>query len=387
MAPMYIFALLSLATAGLPMFSRVHGSAAAGVNHTTVPAANAAQSVLSFAASDWIWSSTVTASAEVAFRKDFTPPFGKSLIAAEIIITAVDDFNLFVNGDYIGSGSFPGRWGYAQRFCIDLLPSFNVFAVNATTPNAGLFGLIATILVTFSDGTADTLVTNSAWLTTDGSPVGFEQLGFDDTTWATATSMGVYTGVYPYEIVIPSNPADITLFSAIWVWTNIIPTDGNLAPGSQAFRRTFTPAPGQLPMSATILISVDNGYTVYVNGVLIGGAGDFLIAQQYIVNFATPPSEIVLAVLATNAGTTPNPAGVLVMMEVNMQPAGRTNCMAGSIVATDAAWRSPVNGIPTGFEQPGFDDSSWSLVAGEGTYPVAPWNTLTIAAPSAPITI
>ncbi|KAF7363035.1 hypothetical protein MVEN_00655300 [Mycena venus] len=383
MAPIFVYALLSLATAKLPLCSGLAAVAAAEVANIPAPAPSVAQPTLSFAASNWIWKPSSTLA---AFRKDFTPPFGKSLIAAEMIITAITGFNLYVNGDYIGSDSTLGRWGYSQRFCIDLQPSFNVFAVNATTTNASVGGVLATILVTYSDGTTDTLVTDSSWRAINGSPAGFEQLAFDDNIWSTATVTATYTAAQR-TVLVPANPPAITLFSAQWIWTNVIPANGNLPVGSRAFRKTFTPAPGQIPMSANILIAADNAYTLYVNGATIGSGTNFKVAQQYVVNFGTPASEIVLAVRATNGGTTANPAGVLVMMEVNMQPGGRTNCTAGSISSSDGSWVSTLGAIPTGFEQPDFDDSAWPTVALEGAYGVAPWGTLTITAPSAPITI
>lgn len=319
--------------------------AAAVTNITAAPAASPA---LSLSASKWIWTPTFTPSAEVAFRKDFTPPLGKSLIAAEVIITAVTSMNLYVNGDYIGSGSAPGRWGYAQRFCIDLLPSFNVFAVNASTPSATIGGLIGTILVTYSDGTTDTLLTDSSWRVTTGSPAGFEQLSFDDTAWGVATAKGAF-GAEPWgTVLIPSDPPVPSLFAAQWVWTNVVPESGSLPAGSRAFRRIFTPAPGQTPLSANIIVSTDNEYTLYVNGVTVGTGTDFKIAQQYVVEFGTAVSEIVVAVLATNAAV--GAAGVLLMMEVNMQPSGRASCTAGSIISSDNAWKSTLDAIPTGFE-------------------------------------
>ncbi|KAJ7748988.1 hypothetical protein B0H16DRAFT_1848204, partial [Mycena metata] len=330
--------------------------------------------------SNWIWTPAATPSAEVALRKDFTPPLGKSLIAAEMVITAVSKMNLYVNGEYIGSGSVPGRWGYGQRFCVDLLPSFNVFAVNASTPSASIFGFIATILITYSDGTVDTIVSDTSWRVFHGSPAGFEQLEFNDTTWLPATFARAYTGATAYKVIIPSDPPVFTFFSAGWVWTAGVSATA-VPPGSRAFRRTFTPAPGQIPMSANILIAAEDQYTLYVNGAFIGNGTNSAVAQHYIVNFGTPVSEVVLAVLATNVGAKASTAGLLVSMEVNMQPTGRTNCMAGSMLTTDGAWVSTLDAIPAGFEQPDFDDSTWpgiQLVAGNG---------VTIAAASAPITI
>ncbi|KAJ6557542.1 hypothetical protein B0H19DRAFT_1261153 [Mycena capillaripes] len=125
-----------------------------------------ATSPLNFAASKWIWSSaTAKAHTFVGFRKDFAPPLGKSLVAAEIIFT----IRLHAR--------------FACRFCVDLLPHLNVFAVNASTATAGADegGFIATILVTYSDGTTDTILTDSSWRVKSPIPLGFEELSFNNT--------------------------------------------------------------------------------------------------------------------------------------------------------------------------------------------------------------
>ncbi|KAJ7122347.1 hypothetical protein C8R44DRAFT_876643 [Mycena epipterygia] len=106
-----------------------------------------AQAALGFSTSDWIWTPTVTVNALVGFRKDFTPPVGKALVASEILITAATHLELFVNGEYIGAGT---------------PPAFNVFAVNASIGGSANGGMLATILLTYSDGSTDMLVTLQA---------------------------------------------------------------------------------------------------------------------------------------------------------------------------------------------------------------------------------
>ncbi|KAJ7262730.1 hypothetical protein B0H12DRAFT_1217511 [Mycena haematopus] len=384
MAPFLRYALCSL------LFGISSLASVTAENVTTAGLAPDVTSSLDFTASKWIWSSaTATANTFVGFRKDFTPPVGKALIAAEIIFTVLLNLDFYVNGVYIGSSNTPARPGFARRFCVDLLPSYNVFAVNASTTTSGANNgaFIATILVTYSDGTTDTIVTDSSWRMKSGIPLGFEQPSFDDTAWPVATVVGSY-GVGAWDdvsVYIPADPPVLQLARAQWIWTDVVPASGTLPVGSRAFRRTFAPAPGQVPGVATIIITADNEYTLYVNGVTIGSGTSWKTAQKYTVNFASAPTEVVLAVLATN--TAASVAGVLVAMEINMVPSGRVNCTAGAFILSDAGWKSTKSAIPTGWEQPGFDDSAWPAAVAEAYYPAAPWDTVTIAAPSPPVTV
>ncbi|KAJ6582700.1 hypothetical protein DFH09DRAFT_1076570 [Mycena vulgaris] len=247
--------------------------------------------------------------------------------------------------------------------------------------------LLATILLTYSDGTTDTLRSDSSWRVHAEIPVGFEQLSFDDTAWAVATVAGAY-GAEPWETVnIPSDPPVITLNRAQWVGTDLVPASGKVPTSSRVFRRTFPLAPGQVPLSASILITADNEYTLYVNGVAIGSGANWRVAQHYTVNFQAETSEIVVAVAASNTNTAASTAGVILAMEVNMRPSGWAECTAGAFLLTDAGWVSTKGAIPVGWEQPGFDDSAWPVVVAEETYGGPTWGTITIAAPSPVVTV
>ncbi|KAJ7464153.1 hypothetical protein FB451DRAFT_1492389 [Mycena latifolia] len=330
---------------------------------------------LGFTTSDWIWTSTTTPNASVALRKDVTPPLGKSLIASGIIITATNDMVFYVNGEYIGSDTPPHRARFAHRFCVDLLLSYNVFAVRRV--HLRFFRRERRCPrhnpAHYSGGTTDTLVSDPSWRVHGGHPVGFEQLSFDDTHGPSQRWRGRTN--HPLGVVnIPSNPPAIGLDHAEWIWTDVGPASGNVPAGSRAFRRTFTPAPGQ-------------EYTLYINGVAVDSGTSSMVAQHYMVNFVTPTDEIVVAVLATNNGSAPNKAGLIFAMEANMQPSGRVNCTAGAFLLSDILWKSTKGAIPAGFEQPGFDDSAWPVVANEEVYGGSIWGTITIGAPATPITI
>ncbi|KAJ7210133.1 hypothetical protein GGX14DRAFT_451477 [Mycena pura] len=263
-----------------------------------------------------------------------------TLAESEWIWTATAKAGMFV----VGSGTHLDPGPFSQRFCVDLLPSFNVFPANVT----------------------------------------FKGLSFDDAAWLTATIKGAFGAAQFGEVNIPSDPPVVTFDRGEWAWST--PGGTTIPAGSRAFRRTFTPAPGQVPMSASVIIAVDNEYTLWVNGVEIGTGSNFKIAQQYTVNFVSASSEIAFAVLATNLA--PSAAGILVAAEINMVPSGRANCTAGAFALSDPTWLSTTGAIPTGWQLPEFDDSAWPLaVASEARYPAAPWGTVTIAAASPPVNV
>ncbi|KAF7366062.1 hypothetical protein MVEN_00482400 [Mycena venus] len=268
------------------------------------------------------------------------------------------------------------------RYCVDLLPSLNVFAANSSSNDPVNAGLVANIRVTYDDFTTDTIIADSSWRAHLWVP-GFEQLSFDDISWPTAIVKSAYSGT----VVLPSNPRALNLDAGPqWFWTDDIPANGIISAGSQAFRRTFTPFPGQVPMSANIIIAVDDSYTLWVNNVQVGTDAGFGVGQQYTVNFVSPPDTVVFAVLGKNAA--PGGAGVLFAAEINMKPAGRANCTAGVFVVGNTAWVSTTGTIPAGWQAPTFDDSAWPPVTTEATYPDPnAWGTISLDAPSPPVDV
>jgi uncharacterized protein YbdZ (MbtH family) len=142
-------------------------------------------------------------------------------------------------------------------------------------------------------------------------------------------------------------------------------------------------------MSATIIITADSSYQLWVNNVAVGSGSGFKTADTWTINFVSAPPVIVFAVLVHNdAGT----AGFMMGSEINFQPTGPTGCIAGSFVNTEApataTWVSTKQDIPAGWQQVAFDDSSWSPVVIEGDFPNAqPWGSdVTVVPPTIPAT-
>ncbi|KAJ7090332.1 lectin [Mycena belliarum] len=333
---------------------------------------------LDFGASKWIWTNELLAGGVApvgsrAFRKTFIAPLGKVPVTAVILITVDDAFTLSVNGAAVGTGE---NWQFAESFCVALQPYLNVFAVTATN-DGGPAGILATVQVTYNDGSTSTFVSDSTWRASPTVPAGYEQLSYDDNSWAPAIIEGAY-GVAPWgQIAIPSTPLSIT--RAQWIWTNEV-VNGSAPPGPRAFRRTYTPPFGQIATSATIIITVDDQYSLYINGILVGSGATWPVAQTYTVNL-TPAPNVVFAVYAVNGG---GPAGLLATMEITTAKQGY-DCSSGAILVTDGRWKSN-SGTPIGFQLAGYDDSSWPAATVEGPEGIPPWGNIAVSSSSGPVT-
>lgn len=146
---------------------------------------------------------------------------------------------------------------------------------------------------------------DSSWKVSATNPANWATAGFDDSAWTAATEQGVY-GTPPWILSIANFPQDS---AAQWLWrfysANTIDTVGL----STYFRKTFTPNVS----SATINISCDNAYTLYVNGVLIGTGSGWTVGQSYSITL-NPNVLNVIAVAGQNYVATaqhPNPAGLI----------------------------------------------------------------------------
>ncbi len=80
------------------------------------------------------------------------------------------------------------------------------------------------------------------------------------------------------------------------------------------------------------------------------------------------PDQNVFAVDGANTG---GPAGVIATILVAYNDGTSVSYV------TDTTWKA-FTSVPTGFELPAFDDSTWSYATIVGTYGGAPWGAITV---------
>lgn len=144
-------------------------------------------------------------SALSVLRLSLTGTCNESIPCLSILTICSDnEYTLYVNGDEIGSGNnFPTSQAYIVT---TLAAKSNVFAVlgtnTATVPNPA--GLIATILITYSDGTSETFITDTTWRTFVGAPPSnFTEPAIDDSTWSSAIVVGKYGDLPWGDVTVP----------------------------------------------------------------------------------------------------------------------------------------------------------------------------------------
>ncbi|KAF8892362.1 hypothetical protein CPB84DRAFT_1848796 [Gymnopilus junonius] len=315
---------------------------------------------LDFTNSKWIWTNEVNSAGNApagsrAFRRDFYSSQGKTALSANIIITSDNGYTLWVNGNAVGSGH---NFHQADAYCIRLAPDCNVFAVNATNdltiPNPA--GLLATIQIRYTDGFTDTIITDGTWHAFTSVPSGFQFSDFNDESWPAATVQGNY-GIGPWNAVaIPPSASTTPLALA----------DSNWIGQMRAFRKSISLPQGRRVTSATVLLRVDDAYTLYVQGRVVGSGTNWQATQRYVVDIQPPASDFTIALYGANNG---GPAGIAAAVELKME-----DCECGSIISfvTDSSWKYSTN-TTAGFQNPGFDDSKWSNAIVESQYKTASW--------------
>ncbi|MCS5719863.1 glycoside hydrolase family 78 protein [Herbiconiux sp. CPCC 205763] len=183
---------------------------------------------------------------------------------------------------------------------------------------------------------------------------------FDDADWAGSAWIG--------NARHDANDA-VSVQGSSWIWT---PEAG--APSApaepRAFRKTLVSPAGLDPVSAEIVITADDSYTLWLNGEELGkttgAVNEWQGAKLFTVDLSESDSDPVVAVRTNNG---PNsPAGLLAAIEVTYSDG------SAKVFRTDADWKA-VKVVPSGFEAAGFDDSAWPAAAVQAVYGSGPWGS------------
>jgi alpha-L-rhamnosidase len=149
---------------------------------------------LTLAGASWIWTAGADApGVDRAFRTSQVSPAGKTATRAEILVTADDAYELWVNGTEVGATeAAENSWQQSHFHTIALAPGRNVFAARVPNGADSPGAFIAVVRVSYADGTTSVFTTGAGWKASADVPDGFASPGFDDSGWGNAVELATY---------------------------------------------------------------------------------------------------------------------------------------------------------------------------------------------------
>ncbi|MCB0852416.1 MAG: DUF1553 domain-containing protein, partial [Bacteroidetes bacterium] len=173
--------------------------------------------------------------------------------------------------------------------------------------------------------------------------------------------------VYP---AVTFNPLDKEI-PAQWIWDDEIEVDRRVLPkpGERFFRHSFSLDKNKKIESAEILISADHQFSLFLNEEKIGEGTGWRNVYRYQVNENLKSGENLLAIKGINDGDIPNPAGILLSLQI-IDNQGDT-----TMVYSDRSWVS-AQSASDDWTQFSFDDSDWKSVRSFGRPLRSPWGQL-----------
>lgn len=148
---------------------------------------------------EWIWHKKSDAAETRFFRTSF--PLDEVPSAAQLIATADDALDVFINGQKVLSAS---EWQKAHHAEVKstLKAGRNVIAVRGSNGDGSMAGLALKLSVRTSLGTAH-ILTDKTWKAEDREVPGWNQSSFDDASWPVAQVLGKM-GMDPWGHVFAS---------------------------------------------------------------------------------------------------------------------------------------------------------------------------------------
>ena len=162
---------------------------------------------------------------------------------------------------------------------------------------------------------------------------------------------------------------DLTLAS--WIW-HAGENARNAAPAAtRYFRREFTVPEDRELVSAMGAVSVDNGFTLFVNGREVANGNSFKEAVPVNLAQYLSKGSNAIAIEARNEGDSANPAGVLVVLTLRFKTGQPIT------IVSDGQWSSSA-GATSGWKNAGFDAAGWQNTEKLGAYGITPWGTVNV---------
>ncbi len=166
----------------------------------------------------------------------------------------------------------------------------------------------------------------------------------------------------------PESQAQPSTSKPQWIWTNEA-TLQSAPSGNRYFRKVFKL--DAAPADATLKITADNTYHVWINGSDVGAGNEWHVFSSYKIAKLLRAGENVIAVEGGNDGE--SPAGLLVELKAKLK--GQT-----VTVLSDASWKTSKE-APKNWQNNSFDDAKWNKAKVLAAFGEGPWGNLGVASP------
>ncbi|MHB1431783.1 MAG: family 78 glycoside hydrolase catalytic domain [Streptosporangiaceae bacterium] len=233
---------------------------------------------------------------------------------------------------------------------------------------------------------------------------GWRTVGYNDSGWPSASVVSGPDAVLrsslipPVQVTGTIKPVKVTSLPGVtvpvpsyagtpaanWIW-NTANSGSSAAVGTIYLRKKFTTPSGVT--QAVLRVNADNSNITYVNGTQVASGNNWQTSQIVDITKDLNPAgqPNVIAVAATNVGSSANPAGAIAAIQIQ-----------GSnpeTIVTDTTWKAwpsstanpPVSSTPpaSNWNTVGYDDSAWEHAFSAGAYGVSPWDS-NITPPTGP---
>ena len=165
-------------------------------------------------------------------------------------------------------------------------------------------------------------------------------------------------------------PGRQVLDNCSWIWFPHAGPRDQIPPGTACFRARL-----ELPASvglrrASVMMCADNAFALFVNGKEALKGDDWHSPQEAEITGLLKAGENILAVAASNGGSSPNPAGLVGRVTVELADGRQVT------LETGAAWKV-LDREPAGWREAGFADADWSSAQEIAKFGGTPWGQLT----------
>ncbi len=190
----------------------------------------------------------------------------------------------------------------------------------------------------------------------------------DVTAWSKVSSwsMGL---LHPSDwkarwIGVDGEEKEIRFQGADWIWFPEGQPERSAPLGTRYFRRFIEARQGI--KTARLLVTGDNSYAVFFNGVELGKGHSYRAAAEHDLLPHLKVGKNLIAASVENVGGGPNPAGFAARLELTYSDGERV------VVQTDESWWTTA-ALFERWEQPDYDHSTWLRARKLGPLGIEPW--------------